>query len=78
MSQQDDIQNALKPLGDLVHTLPLFSGYSGAQPGPDSVRYHIVLNTDDPESYRDRIESLLRDAGLADTPIELVRNPEFR
>ncbi len=76
MNIQDEIRNALKPLGDVVHTVSVYSGTIEGEPVLGSLRYEIFLNTDDPEAYRDQIETLLRDAGLADIPIEINSNPE--
>jgi hypothetical protein len=78
MNIQDEIRNALKPLGDVVHTVSVYSGTIEGEPVLESLRYPIFLNTDDPDSYKQRIESLLRDAGLADILIEIKRNPEHR
>jgi hypothetical protein len=76
MNRQDQIRNALKPLGNVVHTVTAFWGVSGDNPVPESACYPIVINAD-PDSCRDQIESQLRGAGLADIPIEIMRNPEY-
>jgi hypothetical protein len=79
MYRLPEIRNALSPLGNVVETV---SGSAASYlsddgvPNPGSEHYTIHLNTDDPDSYQDRIVSLLRAAGLVDIPFEIKRNPE--
>jgi hypothetical protein len=72
MSRLKDISNALKPLGPMLYTVMVSSGTIEGITIPETTRYKIILNTDDPDSYKSQIESLLRASGLADVPIVLL------
>jgi hypothetical protein len=76
MSVVDNVRRALKPLHPLVHAV---------RPGPFATYEDelvsagtpvtLQLNTDDPESYRDEIQRLLREAGLVGLRLTLTSNP---
>ncbi len=78
MSIVDDVRDALKPLGNVVHdVLPgAFASYEGALV-PTGTSVAILLNIDDPESYRHEIERLLREAGPTEIRLTLHANPPF-
>ena len=78
MSIVDDVRDALKPLGNVVHdVLPgAFASYEGALVSART-SVAILLNIDDPDSYRHEIERLLREAGLTGVRATLHANPPF-
>jgi hypothetical protein len=76
MSIYDDARDASEPLHNVVHdVLPgPFARYGGGLVvGGTPVT--VLLHTDDPEAYRDQIESLPHEAGLANVRLGLRRNP---
>ena len=78
MSIVDDVRDALKPLGNVVHdVLPgAFASYEGALVSAGT-SVAILLNINDPDSYRHEIERLLREAGLTGVRATLHANPPF-
>ena len=75
MSIYDDARDSSEALHNVVHdVLPgPFARYEGGLV-VGGAPVTALLNTDDPEAYRDQIESLLHDSGLANVRVGLRRN----
>jgi hypothetical protein len=76
MSVVDDVRRALRPLHPLVHAVlpgPFAAYEDGLVLAGTPVT--LQLNTDDPESHRNEIQRLLREAGLMGLRLTLKSNP---
>ena len=80
MTAADEVRKALKDFKPEHSVQDRYWGsYGKGSPVPPGRRVVVLIKTDDPESYRAEIESLLQQAGLTDIHLELeIKHPPER
>jgi hypothetical protein len=80
MSIEGDVRKALMSLirTELVHTvLPEISARSQGEAVAPGTSVTVLLNASNPELHREKIERLLKSAGLAGINFTIQRNPLY-